>query len=192
MWRRNVSESQFLAKQSLRKSLHIQGLRGEGSQGIKSEKRKIRKWRGERRKIIKGGALLPGQQQFQRKTLPYSRCRMSAERLTQLSMSPVCVCGGGGGGVREEKGPDLLILRLLSFDSRGLCFWVALCRHSGQLLGSLGSMDSAKSYVAARTCMVLCSRKSNGGCAWKPGGAGLLDEGQQLRRKGSLANAAGT
>lgn len=104
-----------------------------------------------------------------------------------------CACVAGAGGVvREEKGPDLLILRLLSFDSRGLCFWVALCRHSGQLLGSLGSMDSAKSYVAARTCMVLCSRKSNGGCAWKPGGAGLLDEGQQLRRKGSLANAAGT
>jgi len=38
-----VSEPQFLAKQSLRKSLHIRGLAGEGSQGIKSEKRKMRK-----------------------------------------------------------------------------------------------------------------------------------------------------
>lgn len=32
------------------------------------------------------------------------------------------VCVGGGMGGREEKGPDLLILRLLSFDGRGLCF----------------------------------------------------------------------
>ena len=81
---------------------------------------------------------------------------------------------GGRGGSGEEKGTDLSI-RLLSFDGQGLCFWVALCKHSGQLLGSLGSMDSAKSYMAARTSMVLRNRKSNGGCAWKAGGAGLLD-----------------
>jgi len=29
--------------------------------------------------------------------------------------------------------------------------------------------------MAARTSMVLRSRKSNGGCAWKAGRAGLLD-----------------
>ena len=74
-----MSEPQFLEKLSLRESLYIGGLQGEGSQGIKSEKRKMRKQRGERGKKIKGGALSPGQHQFQRKIQPFSRCRMSAE-----------------------------------------------------------------------------------------------------------------
>lgn len=77
--RKNNTESQFLAKQSLRKSLHIQGLRERDPRASRVRKRKIREVKRGKEEKIKGGALLLGQQQFQRKTLPYSRCRMSAE-----------------------------------------------------------------------------------------------------------------
>ena len=89
------------------------------------------------------------------------------------SVSPVRQGAGGG----EEKGTDLSVLHLLSFDGQGLCFRVASCKRSRRLLGSLGSMDSAKSYVAARTSVVLCRRKSEGGCAWEAEGAAAQGRG---------------
>ena len=53
-------------------------------------------------------------------------------------------------------------------------------------------MDSAKSYMAARTSMVLRNRKSNGGCAWKAGGAGLLDSSSGGRGAWQMQQALNT
>lgn len=111
--------------------------------------------------------------------VPDAGCQQR-QRLTQL----IYESSAAGGG--EEKGTDLSLLHLLSSDGQGLCFRVASCKRSRQLLRSLGSTDSAKSHMAARTSVVLCGKKSKGGCAWEAGGAGPSgDEGQQLRGKGA-------
>ena len=108
------------------------------------------------------------------------------ERLTQ----PVHESNGAEGD--EERGTDLSILCLLSFDGQGLCFWVALPKHSRKLLGSLGSIDSVESYVAAGTAMSSVWQKEQWRLCLEPGGAGLLgDEGWQLRRRWRPASPGG-
>ena len=103
--------------------------------------------------------------------IPDAGCQQR-QRLAQLIYES-SVAGG-----REEKGTDPSVLHLLSFDGQGLCFRVASCKHPRRLLGSLGSMDSAKSSVAARTSVVLCRRKSK------------RLEGQQLRGGGLATQRA--
>lgn len=97
------------------KALHVKRLGGEGSQGIKREKKgKMRKGRSKENQ--KWCIITRVGHGFTVKPSCRSVIRMSAEKPTE----PMPESHGAERG--EEKGSDLSTLYLLSFNGQGLCF----------------------------------------------------------------------